>query len=76
MKRLVATLLLLSTLAPAAAQQVPAVQTPDQQALAGKLMQEISSGLQCQSALITAQRELEELKKKHADEKPNAPPAK
>lgn len=52
----------------ALAQQPP----PAEQALTNKLLQEISSSLQCQSALITTQRELEELKKNHGG--PDAPP--
>ena len=61
----------------ALAQQAPQQQTPEQQALGNKLMIEIGAGLQCQGALIAAQRELDELRKKH-EEKPSAapPPAK
>ena len=68
---LVSPLLLLAS---SYADAQPVLQTPTEQALSNKLLQEISNGLQCQSTLITTQRELEELKKSvHKDDKP--PPA-
>lgn len=67
LKTALATLALLVA-APASAQQ-----SPSEQALAGKLMQEINNNLQCQTALITASKELEELKKKHDNGTPSPP---
>lgn len=43
---------------PAAAQQ-----TPSEQALGAKVMQEMQSGMACSVALITAQQQIAELKK-------------
>ena len=59
-----------------AAAQTPVPQPPQEQALSNKLLNEISAGLQCQSTLITTQRELEELKKHHEDKPPPAAPTK
>jgi hypothetical protein len=72
MIRLLLTGILLALAAPAMAQQ-PVQQSPQEQALGNRLMTEIGTSLQCQAALITAQRELEELKKNVQHDKP--PPA-
>lgn len=45
---------------------VPNPQSPDVQAIAAKLMNEINVGLQCSSALITAQNKIAELEQKLA----------
>jgi hypothetical protein len=71
MKRLMVAVFMVAGTSAALAQQV--VQTPEQQAMANKLMQEISGSLQCQAALITAQKEIEELRRKNGKETPNVP---
>ena len=73
MIRLLFTGGLLALAAPAMAQQ-PVQQSPQEQALGNRLMTEIGTSLQCQAALITAQRELEELKK-HVPQTGGSPPA-
>lgn len=60
--------LLMLILATSALAQQPT--PPAEQALANKLMGEINASLQCQAALITATKELEELRKKAS----NVPP--
>lgn len=67
-KVLVMALLLVS--APAFAQQ----QTPGEQALGAKLMQELQSGLNCSGTLISVQRELEAAKAKIKELEAKEPP--
>ena len=47
---------------------------PTEQALANKLTAEINMSLQCQAALITATKELEELRKKELKDHNVSPP--
>jgi hypothetical protein len=71
MKHLIAVFILLGSTTAFAQQPVsaPPQQPASEQALGNRLMNEIGNNLQCQAALITAQRELEELKKHNVPEK-------
>jgi hypothetical protein len=75
--RAVLVLILVGLATAATAQQpAPQEQPPLQQALANRLMNEINTTLQCQAQLITATKELEELRKKHEEKSGPPPPTK
>jgi hypothetical protein len=77
MMRAALVLILVGLATAASAQQPPQQeQSPLQQALGNRLMNEINTALQCQAQLITANKELEELKKKHEEKSGPAPPTK
>lgn len=65
MKYLIAALLLLPT--SAFAQVQPAGNTPLEQALGAKLMQEINNGLQCSAAQVTLGQQLQAAQAKIAE---------
>lgn len=69
MKRIIACVLFLSLASPVVAQQAA---SPREQALSGKLMEEINQNLEYRRALIEAQALIEELKKQVA-KAPEAP---
>jgi hypothetical protein len=62
--------LLISTASAQPAQSPP---SPQQQAIAQKLMDEINSGIQLRAELLAAQQQIKELQDKKCDAKPSAP---
>jgi len=75
MKRLLtAATLLIATLAAVVAQ--PAQQSPGEQVLSARLLQEINTSLQCGTALLSLQQQVADLQKKLKEADAKQAPAK